>query len=155
MSKKIKVKEALEEIVVEDDVSLESDEEEIELKPKKERKPYVLTDKRKEQFDKARQKRMENIQERKKLEEEKKIEQLNMKKELEVLKEEKIKKRVSNQIQKIKKEIEEVDELEIIHKPKPKKKVIYVESESDDDIQVMKTKKKPEPREIKPLIRYF
>ena len=122
------------------------DESSIELKPakvideklKKERKPYVMTEARKLAFEKAREKRDENIKLRK-------AQQKQLHDEQEAIKNAVIEKRNRNLIKKNKKEIKKIiqnedllsssssDEEEIIVKKKhPKKKVIYIESESEE-----------------------
>ena len=129
----------------------------IEEKPKKERKPYVMTEARKEAFEKARLKRDENIKLRK-------AQQKQLQDEQEAIKNAVIEKRNRNLIKKNKKEIKKIiqnedllssssDEEEIIVKKKhPKKKIIYIESESEEDEKPNKyndvrtpTFKKPEP----------
>ena len=158
-----------------------SDEGIQKTKGGKDRKPYVLTDARKAQFDKARLVRQSNIENKKKIQEEKDEIYNNIKKDLEKKKDKKNVKKQKSQIKKLIEEVEsDSDEEIIIKKVKaPKKKIIYVESdESEDDtwaegsrasreiIQKPKRKEKPKEKEIKieektvvrqlkPLIRYF
>ncbi len=123
----------------------ESSNSEIEYveKPKKERKPYILTDKRKEQFEKARLKRQENI-EKKKLEKQKENENyLMLKANLEKKKKEKEIKKQQKDIAKLALEANITDEEQVIIKKKPKKKVIVVESDSDEEIIYKKRSKVP------------
>ena len=148
---------------------------------KKTKKPYVFTEARKSQFDKARLVRQSNIENKKKIQEEKDEIYNNIKKDLEKKKDKKNVKKQKSQIKKLIEEVEsDSDEEIIIKKVKaPKKKIIYVESdESEDDtwiknsrasreiIQKPKRKEKPKEKEIKieektvvrqlkPLIRYF
>jgi len=156
--------------VVDDDISSESEESEIEIsknitkkgKPKKE---YILTEARKRQFELARQKRMENIQKINMEKEEFK----KQKDELKRIADEKKKLKQEKQIKKLKKEIESESEEEIIIKKtkKPKKKIVYVESD-DSDVEIVKKEKKslppkqtpqqPEiapPRQIRVLPQYL
>ena len=155
--------------VVDDDISSTESESEIEIsknvtkkgKPKKE---YILTEARKLQFEKARIKRMENIQ-KQKMEKEQFQKQ---KDELKRIADEKKKLKQEKQIKKLKKEIESESEEEIIIKKtkKPKKKIVYVESD-DSDVEIVKKEKKslppqkvqePEiapPRQIRILPQYI
>jgi hypothetical protein len=120
--------------------STDSEIEYVE-KPKKERKPYILTDKRKEQFDKARQKRQQNIMQKKIESELNNKNFLMLKANLEKKKKEKLLKKQQNEIAKLALETGNIsDEEQIIIKKKPKKKVIVVESDSDNEIIY---KKKP------------
>ena len=143
--------------VIED---IEEDESSIELKPvkpPKERKPYIMTDARKEAFGKAREKRDENIKLRK-------AQQKQLQDETDAIKNAVIEKRNRSLIKKNKKEIKKIiqnedllssssDEEEIIIKKKtPKKKVIYIESESEEEhdkynVRTPTFKKEP-PRRI-------
>jgi hypothetical protein len=154
----------------------DNDESSIELKSKeiidvptkKERKPYVMTEARKQAFEKAREKRDENIKLRK-------AQQKQLNDEQEAIKNAVIEKRNRNLIKKNKKEIKKIiqnedllssssDEEEIIVKKKhPKKKVIYIESESEEekpnkynDVRTP-TFKKPEPptQERRRIIQYL
>ena len=150
---------------VEELEEINSDEEEIEIKPKKLNKiknilpnysddeednkiekpkrktNYVLTDARKKAFELAIIKRNENIQLRKQLREAENNKLIKLKEEL---KNKQIKK-----INKIKKQVEEISESEeeeiiIKRKKKPKKKIIIQEeSESESEIEdkIIKTKK--------------
>jgi hypothetical protein len=130
-------------------------------KPKKERKPYVLTEKRKEQFEKARLKRQENIA-KKKLDQQKENENyLMLKANLEKKKKEKEIKKQQKDIAKLALEANVTDEEQVIIKKKPKKKVIVVESDSDDDIiykrrpkEPIQTPPQPPPRPVR-QIRYL
>jgi hypothetical protein len=147
-------------------VEEDNDESSIELKSKeiidvptkKERKPYVMTEARKQAFEKAREKRDENIKLRK-------AQQKQLQDEQEAIKNAVIEKRNRNLIKKNKKEIKKIiqnedllsssssDEEEIIIKKKhPKKKVIYIESESEEEQSVkyekQPTYKKEPPRRI-------
>jgi len=141
----------------------------IEMKepPKAEPKPrskkslaYVLTDKRKEQFEKARIDRNTKAGIKKKEREE-----LNReKKELLIKKEETIKKSKKKEIENLKEEIEILEEEPepiIIKKKKPKKKVIIMEDSSSDDEIIIKKKNNKKnivqqlPTYNKPVIHYF
>ena len=149
----------------------EDEESSIELKvgetindpaPKKERKPYVMTEARKEAFEKARQKRDENIKNRK-------AQQKQLQDEQEAIKNAVIEKRNRQLIKKNKKEIKKIiqnedllssssDEEEIIIKKKtPKKKVIYIESESEEEHKHDKYEKQPTFKKEAPrrIIQYL
>ena len=143
-----------------------------------EKKPYVLTEKRKQQFEIARIKRAENVEKRKAEKAEKNKEFLATKQKLEIkkdgrekLQQEKTLKNISYEI--VKKQLEQEHEQEdiadddndepqiIIKKKKPKKKVIVIESESEDDepIIIHRSRKIPDkqnlpPRQLNPLM-YF
>ena len=147
-----------------------SDEGIQKTKGGKDKKPYVLTDARKAQFDKARLVRQSNIETKKKIQEEKDEIYNNIKKDLEKKKDKKNVKKQKSQIKKLIEEVEsDSDEEIIIKKVKaPKKKIIYVESdESEDEEIIEKPKRKEKPkdvvveekpmivRQLKPLIRYF
>ena len=120
-------------------------------KPKKERKPYVMTDARKAVFEKARAKRDENRQLRKHQKEEQSI---TDKKEIE----EKIVQKANSIHKKKLKELKVLDDISDDSEPeiivqrikKPKKKVIVVESDSEDEIIIKKrtTKNHPPPQVI-------
>jgi len=139
-SKKIEVIENIEEDKTDGESSIElKPAKVIDEKLKKERKPYVMTEARKKAFEKAREKRDENIKLRK-------AQQKQLHDEQEAIKNAVIEKRNRNLIKKNKKEIKKIiqnedllsssssDEEEIIVKKKhPKKKVIYIESESEED----------------------
>ena len=146
-------------------------------KPVKEKKPYVLTDARKAQFEKARLIQKEKaLQKKKENDELKQIEK--EKQELLKLKQEKEKKAKIKEIKKIKKEIEvessdsEEEEEEPPKKPvveKKKKKKIVVHDDDDDGTEeetiIIKKKKNPKqkqptkqnfpPGQTKPMIYYF
>ena len=129
----------------------DSTSEDIELKPKKEKKPYILTDARKIQFEKARQKRMENVEIKKKEKEELSKEFVDKKKELELKKQEVLKKKHTKELLKLQEELEKekslVDEsvnsdTEIIikkRKPIQRKRIVYLED--DDDEEEVESKK--------------
>ena len=144
------------------------------------KKPYVLTDARKAQFDKARLVRQSNIETKKKIQEEKDEIYNNIKADLLKKKDKKNVKKQKSQIKKLIEEVEsDSDEEIIIKKVKaPKKKIIYVESDESEDgpysrarrdsereiIEKPKRKDKPKDvivekqiivRQLKPLIRYF
>ena len=134
-----------------DDASTSSIELPSKEKPKKERKPFVMTDARKQAFEKARAKRDENRALRKIQKEEQKI---IAKKEVE----EKIIQKADIIHKKKQKEMKILDEISSDSEPeviiqrvkKPKKKVIVVESDSEDEIVIQKrgTKKDHPPKEI-------
>ena len=136
--------------IEDDEVSTSS----IELKPKKEKlvkekKPYVLTEARKNAFEIARQKRDENRATRK-IEKEK--QEIESKKELEekiVKKAELIKKKneKKEEILKLGEDSSSDSEPEVIVQrvKKPKKKIIVVESDSEDEIVIQKRKPKIAP----------
>ena len=123
------------------DIESDSSNSEIEIndKPKKERKvrsdkiikekkPYVLTDARKENIEKAREIRRLKVEQRKLEEEENNKQFLIEKKKLENKKFVKLKKQQDKEILKLKNEIIDVesdsDEDEIIVMKKPKKKYV-------------------------------
>ena len=130
----------------------ESSDDEIEL-PKKEikKKPFVMTEKRKESVAKMLAARKEKVNARKEI---KQLEQEKIKK----LKDD-LKKKQEKKINKLKKEVEtisdvETEEEQIIikkaKKKKPKKKIIVIsesesESESEQEQIVKKKSKKKEP----------
>jgi tRNA A37 threonylcarbamoyladenosine modification protein TsaB len=132
--------------------------------PKKERKPFVLTDKRKEAFEKARLKRQENVQLRK-------LQQKQLQDEQEAIKQAVIDKRNQRLVKKNKKEIKKIianedlldsssDEEIIVRKKKTarkKKSVIYLEkddSESEPESEVVK--QVPTPATIpRRIINYY
>ena len=137
---------------------------------KETKKPYVLTEARKAQFDKARLVRQSNIESKKKIQDEKDEIYNNLKADLLKKKDKKNVKKQKSQIKKLIEEVEsDSDEEIIIKKVKaPKKKIIYVESdESEDEEIIEKPKRKDKPkdvvveekpqivRQLKPLIRYF
>jgi preprotein translocase subunit SecD len=134
-----------------DDASTSSIELPSKEKPKKERKPFVMTDARKQAFEKARAKRDENRALRKIQKEEQKI---IAKKEVE----EKIIQKADIIHKKKQKEMKILDEISSDSEPeviiqrvkKPKKKVIVVESDSEDEIVIQKRgiKKDHPPKEI-------
>ena len=143
-----------------------SDEDRQKTKGNKVKKPYVLTDARKLQFDKARLVRQSNIESKKKEQEEKDALYFQMRLELEKKKVKKNSKKKKNEIKKLIEEVESSSDEEIVIKKvkAPKKKIIYVESDGSEDeeiIQKVKVKKetqheeKPIVRQLKPLVRYF
>lgn len=176
MNKKTKVVKEIEEI----EYNADSDNDELEMvrtvpikeKKQKDKKPYILTDARKEQFIKAKEIRLKKIELRKQQKEEDAFEFEQIKKSLENKKNEKIKKKRQNELKKLEKEIDNIDNIEMtIEKEKaitkPKKKIIKYVSESDteteEEIQYIK-REKPIKKEfpppavnkiIKPVIRYF
>jgi hypothetical protein len=117
-------------------------------KPSKERKKteYVMTDARKANFEKARQKRMENIQANKKLKEE---QERIVKQELEtklINKANALKKRVAKKKQVLDDIVSSESEEEpkpIVIKKKKKPQVIYIEESSEDEKPVVIKHKKP------------
>ena len=129
-----------------------SDDDQIEL-PKKEikKKPFVMTEKRKESLAKMLAARKEKVNARKEI---KQLEQEKIKK----LKDD-LKKKQEKKINKLKKEVETISDVEseeeqiIIKKAKkkkPKKKIIVIsesesESESEEEQIVKKKSKKKEP----------
>ena len=127
-----------------------SDDDQIEL-PKKEikKKPFIMTEKRKESLAKMLAARKEKINARKEI---KQLEQEKIKK----LKDD-LKKKQEKKINKLKKEVETISDVEseeeqiIIKKAKkkkPKKKIIVIsesESESEEEQIVKKKSKKKEP----------
>ena len=156
---------------VEDTKDIEEISDEGIQKKTKPKKPYVLTEARKAQFDKARLVRQSNIESKKKIQEEKDEIYNNIKKDLEKKKDKKNVKKQKSQIKKLIEEVEsDSDEEIIIKKVKaPKKKIIYVESDESEDGEIIeKPKRKEKPkdvvveedkpvivRQLKPLIRYF
>ena len=151
-----------EEIKTDGESSIElKDNKIIDTSTTKDKKPYVLTEARKQAFEKARLKREENIKIRK-------AQQKQLQDEQEAIKNAVIEKRNRQLVKKNKKEIKKIiqnedllsssdtEEEEIIIKKKhPKKKVIYIESESEEeepkpnkyDIRTPTFKKEP-PRRI-------
>lgn len=162
MTKKIK-DEDLDELYSNSDSSIEM-KEPPKAEPKARSKKslaYVLTDKRKEQFEKARIDRNAKASLKKKEREE-----LNKeKKELLIKKEETIKKSKKKEIENLKEEIEILEEQPepiIIKKKKPKKKVIIMEDSSSSEEQIIikkRNNKKNTVQELptynKPVIHYF
>ena len=165
---------------VEDTKDIEEVSDEGIQKKTKPKKPYVLTEARKAQFDKARLVRQSNIESKKKIQEEKDEIYNNIKADLLKKKDKKNVKKQKSQIKKLIEEVEsDSDEEIIIKKVKaPKKKIIYVESDESEDgpysrarrdsereiIEKPKRKDKPKDvivekqiivRQLKPLIRYF
>ena len=153
-----------------------------DIKPQvkeKQKRNYVLTEARKNQFDKARSIRLENIK-AKKAETDIKHKELNdLKSNLEKLKEEKQAKLKEKQINKLNRELKDFEKIEKleknteikIRKTKPRAKKTVIESESDssssessdEEIEV-KPKSRSKPRKIeylepvkyvRPQIQYF
>ena len=138
--------------VIEQEYESSSSDGQIEL-PKKEikKKPFVMTEKRKESVARMIEARKQKINARKEI---KQLEQEKIKK----LKDD-LKKKQEKKINKLKKEVETISDVEsdneeqIIYKKaikkKPKKKIIVIsesESESDEEPQIVKKKsKKKEP----------
>jgi hypothetical protein len=116
-----------EEKVIENEVveNEASDEDDIQLKPKQ-RKPYVLTEARKAQFEKAREIRMARVNEKRKDEEDKKTEFNNRKLQLEELRQIKQKKKEAEELKMMEAELsrDESDEEVIIMKKQKKRKTI-------------------------------
>ena len=162
-----KLKEIKEEILSET-ASDPSSDSEIEIKPKKERKPYVLTEARKKQFEIARIKRQENVAQRKLIQAEKNKEFIEKKNKIQQKNELKEKRKQEKELQKlayksvVELESESEEEKIIVKKKKPKKKIIYIDSdsESEDEVYRKSTKKShrhpptTQPRQIRPLV-YF
>jgi hypothetical protein len=137
------------------DIEEVSDEEIQKTKGKtKEKKPYVLTDARKAQFEKARQVRQANIEAKKKEQEEKDALFEQIKRDLEKKKDKKHAKQQKSQIKKLIEEVESDSDEEIVVKKvkAPKKKIIYVESDPSEDEEDIIEKKKPVRREQKPIV---
>ncbi len=134
---KIKKIEEIEENGNESDDQIELKKETIVVEtPVKERKPYVMTEARKQAFEKARQKRQENIDIRKK-------QQQQLIDEQEAIKQAVLEKRNRQLIKKNKKEIKKIiqnedllssssDEEIIIKKKHPSKKKVYVIEEDEE-----------------------
>ena len=116
------------------------------VKPPKEKKPYVLTPARKEQFEKARIKRAENIEIKKIAKNKENEEHELLKQDLIRKKELKTIRKKAREIKRIVQTVESESEEEVIVKRKPKKKVIVYESSSDEEI----VKKKPPKKELPP-----
>ena len=139
-----------------------SDDEVIEKKVKK---PYVLTEARKAQFDKARMIRQEKLNIAKAEKEGKQNEIKNLELELKDKQDKKVNKKKNQIIKKIADEEtsdEDEEEDEIIikkSKPKPKsKKVVYVkyESSSEDEPERKPMKKAViQKRDLRPIIQYM
>ena len=138
----------------------------------KPKKPYVLTDARKAQFEKARIKRMENITAKRQLDEEKYSKYEDLKINLEIKKDKKLKKQKEKELITLLAETENIssdDEEEIIEKrihpkkdkkPKKPKKKVVIESDSDSDsdtIEYNKPKKQqqPGPKVLKSVIQFI
>ena len=169
MSKKnIKV---IEEFIEDSSIELKPQKLKLEKSPK-EKKEYVLTDARKAQFDKARIKRQENIDLKKKTKELENEEYNKVKNELLYKKDEKDKKRQARELLKLKREVEETssEEEEIVKpkakpKPKPKSKPKKVEykseseisdlTESEDEIPIKRKPKKVLPSPSYDNVRYI
>jgi len=129
----------------------------------KEKKPYVLTAAREEQFKKAREIRDANVLIRKGVKDEKSKEYIELKAKLEIKKDKILKKKQDKEIKTLLEndittdEEEVVEIVEIIKKPKARKtiKKVYYEEEEDEII----IKKKPVSEDFKvhlgPKIRYF
>lgn len=101
----------------------------VKEKVLKEKKPYVLTDARKAQFEKAREIRMSRVNEKKQEEEEKKQEFYNRKKQLEELRMKKQKKKEDEELQMMQAELNKDDsDEEVIIMKKQKKRKVYVEA---------------------------
>ena len=159
MPRKIKETEEDEQIkdIEDNDDNLEIKEDEPILKR---RSNYVLTDKRKEQFAKARQIRQQNVQKRKEELEIKNKELLQQKAILEKKKENKFISKTKSQIKSLKADLYVSDE-ENLKKPK-KKTVVYLEEDStdtsSDEEVIIKTKtktkvSKPVVEAVKPLFK--
>ena len=141
-----------------------SDDEVIEKKVKK---PYVLTEARKAQFDKARMVRQANVLLKKQEKEGKQTEIKNLEIELKDKQDMKVNKKKNKIIQQIADEEssdEDEEEDEIIikkSKPKPKsKKVVYVkyESSSEDEPEPRAKQIKKaviQKRDLRPIIQYM
>ena len=145
-------KKSIKKEVIEQDYESSSSDDEIEL-PKKEikKKPFGMTEKRKESLAKMLAARKEKVNARKEI---KQLEQEKIKK----LKDD-LKKKQEKKINKLKKEVETISDVEseeeqiIIKKAKkkkPKKKIIVIsesesESESEEEQIVKKKSKKKEP----------
>ena len=142
--------------IYDDSKSNESSCEEEEIQKKtakknksgKDRAPYVLTDKRKEQFEKARQARADNIKTRNAGRDEKQLLLDTLKAELEKKKVYKQEKKKKNEIKILMHEAETSSEEEQIvvkkvKKPAKKKKVVYVQESSSEEEEIIEKKKKP------------
>lgn len=132
----------VEEIIL-NDVNVEStdDDEKIE-KPKKEKKPYVLTEARKQSFINARKKRAENIAIRNEVKTIKKLEDDQFNKEKLKLKEDKEKLKQDKIIKK--------EELKKLHLKiiEDSKVIETVESDTDEEPIIVKKKKSKKPKVI-------
>ena len=125
MTKNIKAAKEMEEVIKEDVVEEQesSDDEVIEKKTAKEKKPYVLTQARKEQFEKARMIRQEKLNIAKAEKESKQNEIKNLELELKDKQDKKVNKKKDKIIQRIEAEEtsdEEEEEEIIVQKPKKK-----------------------------------
>ena len=131
------------------------------IKKTKDRKPYILTDKRKDQFDKAREIRKQNVLLKKQEKENINFEYNKIKQELEKKKELKYKNKQKKEIAKLAQEAEtesdesEESEEEIIikKKPTPKKKYVkkYVSDDEEDEEEYIKETPKynyPPPKQM-------
>jgi hypothetical protein len=161
MPRNIKETEEVEQI--EDIEDTEDNDDNLEIKEDepilKRRSNYVLTDKRKEQFAKAREIRQQNVQKRKEELEVKNKELLQQKAILEKRKENKFINKTKSQIKDLKADLYMSDEE---NRKKPKKKtVVYLEEDttdtSDEEI-IIKTKpkakvSKPVVEAVKPLFK--
>ena len=139
----------------------------------KAKKPYVLTDARKAQFEKARLKRMENVQLKKQNDEEKYSKYEDLKINLELKKEKKLKKQKEKELIALLAETENIssDEENIIvkrinpkkekkPKKKPVKKVILDSDSESDTEEYNKPKKQPKqqypaPKTLKSVIQFI
>jgi len=142
----------------------------------KPKKPYVLTDARKAQFEKARIKRMENITAKRQLDEEKYSKYEDLKINLEIKKDKKLKKQKEKELITLLAETENIssdDEEEIIEKrihpkkekkprqAKQKKAILQSESESESDTEeynkpkALQRKQQPGPKVLKSIIQFI
>ena len=131
----------------------------------KPRAEYVLTDKRKQQFDIARNARMKNIESKKIVQNENYSKYDNLKKELEQKKMKKLEKMKQKELIKLMAETENIstdedsdDDEDIIKKPtakqikKKKPKKVIVESESSESETSIKPKPKYKPKPKPPVV---
>ncbi len=121
------------------------------MKKDKPKRNYVMTDARKQAFEKAKQKRAENIALRKQLKEK---ETAEFEKLLQMKQEKKAKKELKKKEMELKKyetsSSESEEEVIVKKKKKPKKKVIYISGDDEPDekniIIVNKLDSKPQPQ---------
>lgn len=149
-----------------DDESTESEQEEpihqpvvVQQKPQKQKRNYVMTDARKLAFEKAQQKRAENIALRKQLKEKEQAEFEKIKQEKEAKKAKKEAKKKELELKKLEllsdeSEVEEEEEEQIIvkkkKKPAKKKVIIYISDDEQDEKNIIIVNKLDSKPQIPP-----
>ena len=126
------------ELLQTDESSSDSNDEVI--KEKKPRKPFVMTEARKQAFEKARQKRDENLRLKKELRD-RENEHIQLLKDKAKNKKEKKLNKLEKEIKAMSSESESEEEQIIVKKKKPKnkkKKIVYVSDSDDDEVDTGK-----------------